>query len=82
MRGDAEPQNLQDQPLVTPQNQRPKVILKNSLVGQIRQIAMGVDGWTAISRSDLVLDCKTISAERVECEAYPSEPYWYSVEVK
>ena len=55
------------------------VLLPNRLIGQIRQIAMGADGWTAIGGSaDLVLHC-TADDGTVSCEAYPTEPYAYEV---
>lgn len=59
------------------------VVLDNRLIGQIRQIAMGADGWTAIGGSaDLVLDvnCTLDAQDKITCVAYASEPYVYGVE--
>ncbi len=58
------------------------IVIKNALVGQIRQIATGDNGWTAIGGSDLVLDldCTLDAGGRVLCNAYPIEPYAYTVE--
>jgi len=53
-----------------------KVKLKNRLVGQIRQLAMGVDGWTAIGSADLVMECG-VESNVIVCEAFPYEPFPY-----
>lgn len=58
------------------------VVLKNQLVGQVRQIATGADGWTAIGSADLVLDvnCTLDSADKITCVRYVSEPTAYTTE--
>lgn len=53
------------------------VRLKNSLVGQIRQIAAGADGWTAIGGLDLIIDDCTVSGDTIVCSRYPVEPFPY-----
>lgn len=53
------------------------VLIQNKLIGQIRQLAMGIDGWTAIGSNALELKC-TNEGGVIKCYAFATEPYVYS----